>query len=119
MHRHEYRAGHPASLWLGGLTDEAHAKLAKVNLVATRKPPESKPPVPTVDAWIERFIEQRESLKPASRKKLERTKALLVEFFGSERFIDSINAGDAEDWRLWLRAKGLADATAATHVRNT
>ena len=102
--------------WLSGLPDEMHQKLADNNLVAPREP---APVSPTLDTWLTKYIGQRKAdLKPESIKKLNRTAELLKEYFTETAHLDAITPNEAKDWRAWLAARGLAEATVRLHCRN-
>ena len=111
------------SAWLAGLSDIMHAKLAGVGLVDPREP---APVAPTLGAWLDKYIGQREGeLKPSSVKKLARTKALLLAHFDTALPIDAITPDAAADWRAWLAKADattekaeLSEATVRLHCRN-
>ncbi len=105
------------SAWLAGLSDKMHAKLAAVEMVEPRTPP---PIAPTLDAWLKRYIGQREAdLKPSSVRALSRTGVLLREHFGNALPINEITPALAADWRSWVATQGLAEATVRQHCRNS
>ncbi len=105
------------SEWVAGLSDDMHAKLAKYELVSPRIPAESKPTAPIAGDWCDQYIKSRKDLKPSSIKKLERTAAMVKDFF-ADRHIDEITVGDASEWRHWLVAKKLSEGTVRLHARN-
>jgi MFS family permease len=72
----------------------------------------------TLGAWLEAFMESRASLKPESRRKLEQTKAKLIEFFGEDQSLHGITPDRASRWRESLKTKGLSEAAVKTHVGN-
>ncbi len=118
------------STWLAGLPDAMHAKLARFALVVPRIPP---PIAPTLKEWLDRYSSQRSrELRRSSILKMDRTSALLREFFGDDRPIDGITASNAADWRAWLASRTwcrktkkkkkspertLSDATVRMYVR--
>jgi len=103
--------------WLAGLSGDIHSKLAGAGLVQPRIP---APTAPSLKEWLDKYIAQRKTdLKPASIAELERTRALLTEFFGDTRSIAAISADGAADWRSWLVSeKKLSEATVRKHGRN-
>ncbi len=107
---------HDTGMWLRELSDKMHQKLAKVGLVAPRQPEET---APTLEVWVSKYIHQRTTdLKPASIKKLNRTKVLLGRHFGNNIPIDGISPDGAKDWRAALASSGLSEATVRQHCRN-
>jgi integrase len=97
--------------WLADLPDTLYSKLSKAGLAPERLPsepepdPEPEPQLPTVKQWTDQYI-GKHSAKPSTLEKLEITARSLVKFFGTDRTIDSITAGDAEDYRRWLEKSG-------------
>ncbi len=57
------------------------------------------------------YIESRTDVKPRTVTNLKRAAKALVDYFGEDRPITSITAGDAEDYRLHLLGKGLSENT--------
>jgi len=104
--------------WLADLKDDVYAKLAKVDLVPARTPPEpADSTIPTLTAWLDRYVSERTDLKASSKAKLEQAKKRLLDHFAAETPIDAITIGHAKAWRIWLGQKDLSDATANTIVR--
>ena len=64
--------------------------------------------------FCDRYIAGRsDDVKPATLITYRNGKRNLVEYFGPDRLLDSINAAEAEDWRRWLgRAKNEKEPTA-------
>lgn len=57
-------------------------------------------------------FEARSDTKPNTRIVYGHTRRCLIKFFGADRSIRDITAGDADEWRLWLnRNQSLADNT--------
>lgn len=67
---------------------------------------------------MEQFMASRASLKPASIKKLERTRETLEEFFGKDRLLQHITPEDAARWRASLAKGGMSEATVKSHTGN-
>jgi integrase len=97
--------------WLADLPDTLYSKLTKAGLAPPRTPaepdpePEPEPQLPTVQQWTTDYIAKHAG-KDQTLTLLEVTARSLVKFFGTERTIDSITAGDAEDYRSWLEKNG-------------
>ncbi len=57
---------------------------------------------------------KQKTVKPQTLVRLKQGPATLIEHFGADRRIDSINAGDADEWRAWAlgsRDRRLSEAT--------
>lgn len=92
------------SRWVAELDDVLYDRLAAVGLVAERDST-------TLGAFIDRYIESRTDVKPATNYKYENTRRKLVEFFGENRPLRDISPGDGEEWRLHLLDEGLVENT--------
>ena len=90
--------------WVAGLDDKMTEKLANVGLIAPRE-------VATLREFIDRYISGRVDIKPRTRMNLERIRGYLLDFFDADRPLRDFNAGDAEDFRLHLIGRGLAENT--------
>lgn len=97
--------------WLADLPDTLYSKLSKAGLAPPRLPaepepePEPAPKLPTVKEWTRKYLDKH-AVKPGTLEQLEIAARSMVKFFGTDRTIDSITAGDAEDYRRWLEKKG-------------
>jgi integrase len=99
--------------WLREVGADLYAKLEAVGLVGPR---EGAAKVTRLAAFLDSYIAGRTDLKPRTRENLKQTRRVLVEFFGADRDIATINAGEAEDWYRKLKAR-FAAATVAMHVK--
>jgi integrase len=52
--------------------------------------------------FLDEYITSRKDLKSATVTVLNHTRRCLVEFFGADKRVRDITAGDAEAWRVWL-----------------
>ena len=95
--------------WIATLADSLHERLADFGLIEPREKPASSNN--TLVAFVESYIAKRTDTKPATKIVYKRTRNLLEKYFGADRRLASVTAGDASDWRRWLIARGLADAT--------
>ncbi|MEM1213387.1 MAG: tyrosine-type recombinase/integrase [Planctomycetota bacterium] len=97
--------------WVAELGDVLHARLAKAGLVPERKKS-------TLGEFVEGWLANPPgSIVEATRKKHRSASKHLVEFFGPDRDLRSITAGDAERWFTWMRGeRGLAEDTARKSV---
>ena len=106
------------SAWVGNLDDVMHGKLAAVGLVLAREPkPDEQPEGITLAAFIDQYVTARMIQKPNTLKNYNATKRALLDFFGAERQLATINAGDCDDWRANLVGLGLAAATIGRTVK--
>ncbi len=55
-----------------------------------------------LDDFIRQYIAERADTKARTRVNFELIRANAVEFFGSDKAIDTITEGDAEDFKRWL-----------------
>jgi integrase len=90
--------------WLAGLGRQLHARLAKAGLVAPRQAA-AAPEVVTLGAWLGRYIAGRTDVKPSTSSNLDKARAALVAYFGADKPLCAITAGDADAWAVWLRGK--------------
>lgn len=58
---------------------------------------------------LKNYLEARKDAKPNTRKNWLQTQRRLIEFFGKDKPIDSITAGDAKDFERWLHAAKRLD----------
>ena len=81
--------------WLSEITDDFHGKLAAAGLVPKRESTQLK-------EFTDRYIDTRDDIQPITLEKYKVISKRLVAFFGADRPINTINAGDAEDFRRFL-----------------
>ncbi len=94
--------------WLAeDVGDDLRDRLVKVDLCRPRQSRQ----MPTIEAFIEGYILKCQDVEPATRKAWRQAKTHLIEFFGADRRLDDITAGDAEDWRMDLIANDYAEAS--------
>jgi integrase len=115
-------AGHApdpeTSEWVGSRDAVLYGKLAAVGLAPKREPhPDTLPEGITLAAFIDQYVTARMIQKPNTLKNYQATRRALLDFFGMERRLASINAGDCDDWRSNLVGKGLASATIGRTVK--
>ncbi len=93
--------------WIKSLKDVHHEKLAKVGLVESRKPKTVDVEEPrTLTTLVERFLKTVTRQKPATQIKLRQAGNCLTRYFGDTRKIDSITAGHADEWAVWMATHG-------------
>jgi len=103
--------GPHTSAWLEEIPDVLHAKLERIGLAVPRERARQW----TVADWCQHYIEGRTDVKPGTRTNLEQTAGKLAEFCGAKR-LDEVTAGDADDFRIHLKAT-LAEATVRRHCK--
>ena len=105
--------GHPpddeTSRWLSELDDGLRQKLAKVGLVSDRESGQM-----TLKAFLTDYIESRTDVRDRTQNNYWQAAKFLIEFLGCDRRIDSITAGDCDQWRVWMLER-LSENTARRH----
>lgn len=97
--------------WVQGLHDDLHAKVAAAGLVEPRGGTR-------LGSFVADYIARREvELKFNTLRNLRKCEAYLVEFFGRDRDLREITAGDAADFRTWLLGKGLGENSVRGFVK--
>lgn len=96
--------------WVAEREDAMIAKLAAVGLVPKRA-------IATLEAFLNRYIESRVDVKPATITNWTQVKRSLIDHFGADRPLRSITVGDCENYRLYLLGRGFAPTTAARWLR--
>ncbi len=99
-----------AANWIAELGDDLHAKLAGHGLVTAREHANATS-CRTLAEFIDGYIAMRTDVKPATVVNWGHTRRNLVEFFGAGKPIAEVTPGCADEWRISLVAKGLADGT--------
>ncbi len=98
--------------WVGGLADTLAAKLAKVGLIPRRDERHAA----QLGEFLASYIARRTDVDPATIRNLKIGAARLTKYFGDERELRTINAGDCDDWVLWLKEQ-YAEATVGKSVK--
>ena len=84
--------------WLGGLDARLYDKLAASGLVPKRPEPARS----TLGAFLNAYIASRTDIKPLTRDHLNRVRVKLIDFFGAEKPMAAVAAGDADEFRTHL-----------------
>jgi integrase len=71
----------------------------------------------TLKGFLDGYLTGRADLKRSTVATLSQTVAHLVAHFGADKPLRDIRAGDADEWRLALTAKGLSEATIRRRCR--
>lgn len=82
------------------LREPLRTKLVKVGLIAKRE----QPAVLTLAAHLDAYFAKRTDVKPGTLIHWRHAKRSLLAYFGGERPLSSITAGDARDWERWLKS---------------
>jgi len=85
--------------WLGKISSELRSKLLKVELIEPTA--DDRGPV-TLGPFLADYVAHRKDVKASTQLCYRRAVTCLIEFFGADRRLDAITAGDAERWRIWL-----------------
>jgi integrase len=111
----EQGEAHSAELvkWIRGLGDKMHGKLAKKGLFPARASAKQT----TLLAWIDRCIEKRTDVKPATKEIWRQGKKGLIDFYGADRPLTAITGGEADDYKLKLIADKLAPYTVSKRLQ--
>jgi len=86
------------SQWVADRDDALHAKLAKHGLVSPRE----KVSVPSLSQFVDAYIASRTDVKRGTVVCYQQTRRNLVGYFGADRRLDEITAGETKDFRRWL-----------------
>ena len=103
--------GFPTDLvnWINGIGADLHSKMAATGLLQQRM-------AANLGDFIAEYIERRSDLATLTIRKYRTTEKRLNKFFNSSRAIQSINAGDADDFRQWL-GKSVKANTVNKHIQ--
>ncbi|MEM7627189.1 MAG: tyrosine-type recombinase/integrase [Planctomycetota bacterium] len=108
-------SGQPMSrdlaLWVGGLDDELHGKLAKLELITPRRSA-------ALAEVFQAFLDSKSDNKPGTHNVYRAVRNDLLAFFGPNRDIRTIGTGDADRYYAWMdHTRKLARATRGKRVR--
>lgn len=100
--------------WVAGIDDRLLDKLVLGGLVGRRRSGRE-----TLGAFLDGYVSDRGDVKRSTAIVYGHTRRCLAVFFGREKLMRDITAGDADRWRIWLAGqarkkgvgKGLADNT--------
>lgn len=92
------------ALWLQGLGQSLHDKLAVAGLVEPRSSSALGP-------FLRSYLDGRPDCKDSTIRKMQSAVNLLVEFFGENRGLRTIGKTDADGFRAFLVRSGQADNT--------
>ncbi len=87
----------------------------RIEQVGLLEPLEAESPAIALEAFLTGYVAGRGDLKPSTRDNLQQAVTALIEYFGADRPLGGVTAGDADEFRNWLltrRARPLAVNTA-------
>ena len=99
--------------WLTGLDTTLTDKLAAVGLVPTREPDL----LTTVGGFLTEYVSRRVDVKPATKEVWSQVTRNLLECYGSQRDLRTIDETAAEDFKLFLLKANLASTTVAKRLQ--
>jgi len=82
--------------WLKNLDEPFLRKLATVGLIPRQVT------AGALQQFLDAYIAGRSDTKPNTRLVYSHTRRCMIEFFGPNRPLRDITAGDGDDWRVWL-----------------
>jgi len=92
------------SRWLAGLDAEIYGRLAAEGLAQPRDSAR-------LDEFLDGYIARRTDVKPLTRRNLQAARNKLVRFFGADKCLRDITAGDADAWKTWLKSQYASGTT--------
>ena len=102
------------SLWLTTLTPMFRSRLERVGLL---EPSENEAiPNETMLGLCENYIGLRVKLKPNTKRNDKQTQKHLLDFFGADTLIQTINVGKAREYQQSLKSK-YANATVSREIK--
>ena len=91
--------------WVASLASTIRKRLERAGLVPKR------PDCPRLGKWLAEYIGSRSDVKPNTIRNLKQVERNLIEFFGNSRKLDEIAAGDADEFRIYLKSQELSEGT--------
>jgi len=88
--------------WLGELPEVKRHQLIRLGLIRDS----GGRAVSTLGGFLTEYLRSRTDIEQSTRTNLETAKRWLIEFFGEQRELDSITAGEADKYRIWLGSEG-------------
>ena len=99
------------SAWVGSRDSVMYDKLAAVGLVSQRQRT-VETEATTLGEFLDTYITKRTDVKGSTATVYGHTRRCLIGYFGEQKLLRDITAGDADDWRRWLLAdQKLSDNT--------
>ena len=99
--------------WLGSLDNKMADKLAAVRLVPRREPKA----IATVGGFLVEYVSRRVDVKPATKEVWSQVTRNLLECYGAQRDLRTIDEAAAEDFKLFLLKANLASTTVSKRLQ--
>jgi integrase len=99
---------------LSRLDGRLRRRFEKVGLL---EPLAGESPVVPLGAFLTAYVAGRGDLKPSTRDNLQQAVAALNEYFGADRPLNGVTAGDADEFRNWLQTRRKRPLAANTARR--
>lgn len=95
--------------WIDRLNDDYAGKLAALGLIPKRG-------TATIQGFIKEYIATRTDVQSNTARNWKNTLAAITKFFGEDRGMRTITAGDADDWRQAMVNEKTAEATISKRI---
>ena len=94
--------------WLASAPDRVRRLLEREGLAEARE----RQVIPTLADWLQAYRDGRADVKPGTQINYKQVVRNLLDYFGGDRRIDHITAGDADEFHVWLKThENLAEGT--------
>ena len=101
------------SRWIAERDPRMLRKLARVGLIKPREPT----PITTVEGFLTEYVSRRVDVKPATREVWKQVERNLMDCFGKQTDLRTIDELAAEDFKLFLQNKNLSSTTVAKRLQ--
>ena len=98
--------------WLREIPEELADKFAAVGLIVSRASARLN-----LGDYLDTYINGRTDHKPNTRRNCQTAARSLFDFFGREKVLREITAGDADEFLVWMKGQELADATIGRRLK--
>lgn len=98
--------------WLREIPDALAKKLASAGLIASRAFSAL-----ALGDFLDSYIAGRTDHKPNTTRNCKMAARTMEQFFGREKNLRDITPGDADEFLVWMKGRGLADATIGRRLK--
>lgn len=88
--------------WILSLSDQLRQRLVSLGLVADA----GRRPNRSLGGFLEEYVKGRTDLEPGTISNMATARRWLEKYFGQDRDMESITAGEADAYRIWLGSHG-------------